>query len=76
MMMFTIFLQPEIDFGMSVLGGDVMSLPGLYHLVQRTIKMQVSSLYLWPQSLEIPILDPSTMKRGEDKVDFVSPTSA
>ncbi|XP_039047281.1 synaptotagmin-3-like [Hibiscus syriacus] len=53
--------RPEIDFGMNVLGGDVMSVPGLYHLVQRTIKMQVSSLYLWPQSLEIPILDPSTV---------------
>ncbi|KAK8636381.1 hypothetical protein V6N13_124127 [Hibiscus sabdariffa] len=26
--------KPEIDFGMNVLGGDVMSLPGLYHLVQ------------------------------------------
>ncbi|XP_052485794.1 synaptotagmin-3 isoform X3 [Gossypium raimondii] len=29
--------------------------------VPRTIKMQIASLYLWPQSLEIPILDPSTV---------------
>ncbi|KAG8501923.1 hypothetical protein CXB51_004566 [Gossypium anomalum] len=29
--------------------------------VPRTLKMQIASLYLWPQSLEIPILDPSTV---------------
>ncbi|KAG4203634.1 hypothetical protein ERO13_A05G412200v2 [Gossypium hirsutum] len=53
--------RPEIDFGLNVLGGDLMSIPGVYHIIQRTIKMQIASLYLWPQSLEIPILDPSTV---------------
>ena len=28
------FLKPHIDFGMKVLGGDLMSIPGLYRLVQ------------------------------------------
>ncbi|XP_021732873.1 synaptotagmin-3-like [Chenopodium quinoa] len=51
--------QPHVDFGLKVLGGDVMSIPGLYRLVQETIKKQVASLYHWPQSLEIPILDTS-----------------
>ncbi|GMI78789.1 synaptotagmin 3 [Hibiscus trionum] len=59
--MVSLLKRPEIDFGMNVLGGDVMSVPGLYHLVQRTIKIQVASLYLWPQSLDISILDPSTV---------------
>ncbi|KAK2993119.1 hypothetical protein RJ640_021791 [Escallonia rubra] len=52
--------KPYIDFGVKVLGGDIMSIPGLYRFVQDTIKKQVASLYLWPQTLEIPILDPST----------------
>ncbi|CAK9136102.1 unnamed protein product [Ilex paraguariensis] len=53
--------KPYIDFGMKVLGGDIMSVPGLYHFVQETIKKQVATLYLWPHSLEIPILDGSTV---------------
>ncbi|PSR98893.1 Synaptotagmin-3 like [Actinidia chinensis var. chinensis] len=53
--------KPHVDFGMKVLGGDIMSIPGLYRFVQETIKKQVASLYLWPQTLEIPILDASTV---------------
>lgn len=52
--------KPHVDFGLSVLGGDLMSIPGLYRYVQETIKKQVASLYHWPQYLEIPILDTST----------------
>lgn len=52
--------QPHVDFGLKFLGGDLMSIPGLYRYVQETIKKQVASLYHWPQSLEIPILDTST----------------
>ncbi|PON67979.1 Synaptotagmin-like mitochondrial-lipid-binding domain containing protein [Trema orientale] len=52
--------KPYVDFGLEILGGDIMSIPGLYRFVQETIKRQVASLYLWPQTLEIPILDPST----------------
>ncbi|VVA12227.1 PREDICTED: synaptotagmin-3 [Prunus dulcis] len=53
--------KPHVDFGMKILGGDIMSIPGLYHFVQETIKKQVASLYLWPQTLEIPVLDISTV---------------
>ncbi|KAL1535983.1 synaptotagmin-3-like [Salvia divinorum] len=53
--------KPHIDFGMKVLGGDVMSIPGLYRYVQDRIKKEVASLYLWPKSLEIPMLDASTV---------------
>ncbi|XP_027162376.1 synaptotagmin-3 [Coffea eugenioides] len=53
--------KPQVDFGLKVLGGDIMSIPGLYRYVQETIKKQVSSLYLWPRFLEIPILDASTV---------------
>ncbi|XVE99297.1 hypothetical protein REPUB_Repub03eG0186600 [Reevesia pubescens] len=53
--------KPDVDFGMSVLGGDIMAIPGLYHFVQKTIKRQIASLYLWPQTLDIPILDPATV---------------
>nr|XP_043613796.1 synaptotagmin-3-like [Erigeron canadensis] len=51
--------KPEVDFGLKVMGGDLMAIPGLYHFVQKLIKKQVASLYLWPQSLDIPILDAS-----------------
>ncbi|XVE75376.1 hypothetical protein DITRI_Ditri12bG0089400 [Diplodiscus trichospermus] len=53
--------KPDVDFGMSILGGDIMAIPGLYQFVQKTIKRQVASLYLWPQTLEIQILDAATV---------------
>ncbi|XP_016900286.2 synaptotagmin-3-like isoform X1 [Cucumis melo] len=51
--------KPQIDFGLKIMGGDIMSIPGLYRFIQETIKKQVANLYLWPRILEIPILDPS-----------------
>ncbi|KAL2548856.1 Synaptotagmin-3 [Forsythia ovata] len=53
--------KPHIDFGIKILGGDIMSIPGLYRYVQETIKHEVAKLYLWPKSLEIPVLDASTV---------------
>ncbi|XP_039067326.1 synaptotagmin-3-like isoform X2 [Hibiscus syriacus] len=53
--------KPDVDFGMNILGGDIMAIPGLYRFVQKTIKQQVASLYIWPKTLEIPILDPATV---------------
>ncbi|XLR45884.1 hypothetical protein S83_030544 [Arachis hypogaea] len=53
--------KPHVDFGMKISGGDIMAIPGLYRFVQETIKKQVASLYLWPQTLEVPILDESTV---------------
>lgn len=52
--------KPYVDFGLMVMGGDIMSIPGVYRLVQETIKKQVASLYHWPQFLEIPVLDTAT----------------
>lgn len=52
--------KPHVDFGLKILGGDIMSIPGLYRFVQETIKREVAKLYLWPQTLEIPILDAAT----------------
>lgn len=51
--------KPEVDFGLKVIGGDLMAIPGLHHFVQETISKQVARLYLWPQTLDIPILDSS-----------------
>eukprot|EP00268_Persea_americana_P046887 TRINITY_DN484_c0_g1_i1.p1 TRINITY_DN484_c0_g1~~TRINITY_DN484_c0_g1_i1.p1 ORF type:complete len:538 (+),score=109.73 TRINITY_DN484_c0_g1_i1:832-2445(+) len=55
--------KPHVDFGLKVLGADVMSIPGLYRLVQETIKEQVANLYLWPRTLEVPIMDPAKAER-------------
>ncbi|KAL6543463.1 hypothetical protein OROHE_010085 [Orobanche hederae] len=43
--------KPHIDFRVKVLGGDMMSIPGLYRYVQERIKEEVASLCLWPNLL-------------------------
>ncbi|KAH9625474.1 hypothetical protein KSS87_008137 [Heliosperma pusillum] len=50
--------KPHVDFGLKLLGADAMAIPGLYRFVQEKIKDQVGQMYLWPKTLEIPILDP------------------
>jgi Ca2+-dependent lipid-binding protein len=56
--------KPYVDFGLKVLGGDLMAIPGVYGFVQDIIKDQVSQLYLWPKTLEIPVIDdPSSLKK-------------
>ncbi|XP_009608496.1 synaptotagmin-3-like isoform X1 [Nicotiana tomentosiformis] len=57
--MVSLMEKPHVDFGLKVLGGDVMAIPGLYRYVQEIIKKQVAVLYHWPQTLEIPVLDAS-----------------
>ncbi|KAK1352338.1 Calcium-dependent lipid-binding (CaLB domain) family protein [Heracleum sosnowskyi] len=51
--------KPYVDFGLKLLGADLMSIPGLYRFVQEEIKDQVANMYLWPKTLEVPILDPT-----------------
>ncbi|XP_015884867.2 synaptotagmin-2 [Ziziphus jujuba] len=51
--------KPHVDFGLKLVGADVMSIPGLYRFVQELIKDQVANMYLWPKVLEVQIMDPS-----------------
>ncbi|KAH9622516.1 hypothetical protein KSS87_008681 [Heliosperma pusillum] len=55
--------KPHVDFGLKLLGADLMSIPGLYRFVQEQIKEQVAKMYLWPRTLEVPILDPAKAMR-------------
>ncbi|KAJ4715992.1 synaptotagmin-2-like [Melia azedarach] len=55
--------KPHVDFGLKLIGADLMSIPGLYRFVQELIKNQVANMYLWPKTLEVPILDPSKAYR-------------
>jgi len=56
--------RPYVDFGLKLLGGDLMAIPGVYGFVQDFIKDQVSQLYMWPKALEIPVIDdPSAGKK-------------
>ncbi|KAK1370333.1 Synaptotagmin-1 [Heracleum sosnowskyi] len=56
--------KPHVDFGLKLLGADLMSIPGAYRFVQELIKDQVANMYLWPKTLEVPIMDPAkAMKR-------------
>ncbi|XVF35942.1 hypothetical protein REPUB_Repub19eG0015300 [Reevesia pubescens] len=52
-------VQPHVDFGLKLLGADVMAIPGLYRFVQELIKDQVANMYLWPKALEVQIMDPT-----------------
>uniref|UniRef100_A0A803N6X1 C2 domain-containing protein n=1 Tax=Chenopodium quinoa TaxID=63459 RepID=A0A803N6X1_CHEQI len=56
-------VQPHVDFGLKLLGADAMAIPGLYRFVQELIKEQVANMYLWPKTLEIPILDPGKARK-------------
>ncbi|KAJ4964296.1 hypothetical protein NE237_024235 [Protea cynaroides] len=51
--------KPHVDFGLKLVGADLMSIPGLYRFVQELVKDQVANMYLWPKTLELPILDPA-----------------
>ncbi|XP_051114011.1 synaptotagmin-3-like isoform X2 [Andrographis paniculata] len=51
--------KPKLDFGLKVMGGDMMSIPGIYQFVQEIVAKQVAKLYMWPQTYEIDILDSS-----------------
>ncbi|KAI3734394.1 hypothetical protein L6452_13862 [Arctium lappa] len=56
--------KPHVDFGVKLVGADLMSIPGLYRFVQELIKDQVANMYLWPKTLEVSVLDPTkAMKR-------------
>ncbi|URE20354.1 Plant synaptotagmin [Musa troglodytarum] len=55
--------KPHVDFGLKLLGADLMAVPGLYRFVQETIKNQVANMYLWPKTLEVPVLDVSKASR-------------
>jgi Ca2+-dependent lipid-binding protein len=47
--------KPHVDFGLKLLGGDIMAIPGLYGFIKDTIANQVADMYMWPKTLEIPI---------------------
>ncbi|XP_073012315.1 synaptotagmin-2-like [Typha latifolia] len=51
--------KPHVDFGLKLLGADLMAIPGLYRFAQEIIKDQIANMYLWPRTLEVPIMDPS-----------------
>ncbi|KAH9703813.1 Synaptotagmin-3 [Citrus sinensis] len=53
--------RPHVDFGIKILGGDIMSIPGLYQFIQKCITKYVAGIYIWPQTYEIPILDASSV---------------
>jgi Ca2+-dependent lipid-binding protein len=31
---YVLYVQPHLDFGLNLLGGDIMAIPGLYQYVQ------------------------------------------
>ncbi|KAK9748560.1 hypothetical protein RND81_02G066800 [Saponaria officinalis] len=55
--------KPHVDFGLKLIGADAMAIPGLYRFVQEKIKDQVGEMYLWPKTLEVPVLDPKLAGR-------------
>ncbi|ESR49685.1 Synaptotagmin-3 [Citrus sinensis] len=60
-MVVSLMERPHVDFGIKILGGDIMSIPGLYQFIQKCITKYVAGIYIWPQTYEIPILDASSV---------------
>lgn len=42
------YMQPHVDFGFRLLGGDVMAIPGLYQYVQVNLSLSLCNLYTNP----------------------------
>ncbi|XP_047081574.1 synaptotagmin-2-like isoform X2 [Lolium rigidum] len=61
--LFSLMEKPHVDFGLKLLGADVMAIPGLYAFVQDMIKTQIANMYLWPKVLEVPIMDPAKAQK-------------
>ncbi|KAH7444352.1 hypothetical protein KP509_02G074800 [Ceratopteris richardii] len=55
----SIMEKPHIDFGLKLLGGDLMAIPILYGYVQDMIKKEIGKLYLWPKIFHLVLLDES-----------------
>ncbi|KAL3700745.1 hypothetical protein R1sor_018767 [Riccia sorocarpa] len=55
--------KPHVDFGLKLLNADLMAIPGLHHFVQDYVKQMVASMYLWPKTYDIPILDTALHKK-------------
>ncbi|XP_024317075.1 synaptotagmin-2 isoform X1 [Brachypodium distachyon] len=61
--MVSLMEKPHVDFGLKLLGADLMAIPGLYAFVQEIIKTQVANMYLWPKVLEVPIMDAANAQK-------------
>ncbi|XP_073101475.1 synaptotagmin-3-like [Elaeis guineensis] len=48
--------KPCVDFGLKLLGGDIMAIPVLYRFIQETVAVHFSNLYHWPKVLEAEVL--------------------
>lgn len=64
--------KPHVDFGLKLLGADLMAIPGLYGFVQETIKTQVANMYLWPKVLEVQIMDPAKAQKKPVGILYVN----
>ncbi|KMZ64122.1 putative Calcium lipid binding protein [Zostera marina] len=51
--------KPHVDFGLKLVGADIMSIPGLHTFIRETIQDEVGNMYLWPKTLEVQLMDPS-----------------
>eukprot|EP00271_Cylindrocystis_brebissonii_P006518 TRINITY_DN19297_c0_g1_i1.p1 TRINITY_DN19297_c0_g1~~TRINITY_DN19297_c0_g1_i1.p1 ORF type:complete len:594 (-),score=180.44 TRINITY_DN19297_c0_g1_i1:905-2686(-) len=49
--------KPTVDFGLKLIGGDLMAIPGLYPLVQDIISNAIMDMMLWPKAMEVFKLD-------------------
>eukprot|EP00271_Cylindrocystis_brebissonii_P005153 TRINITY_DN170_c0_g2_i1.p1 TRINITY_DN170_c0_g2~~TRINITY_DN170_c0_g2_i1.p1 ORF type:complete len:609 (-),score=168.12 TRINITY_DN170_c0_g2_i1:585-2411(-) len=55
--------RPTVDFGLKIIGGDVMAIPGLYTFIQETIKNVVADMMLWPKVYEVFKADDASQKK-------------
>ena len=49
--------KPEIDFDLKLLGGDVLSIPGLGDWLRSFVAEVLSDLLVYPKKISIPMID-------------------
>ncbi|KAG6546961.1 hypothetical protein Mapa_011577 [Marchantia paleacea] len=64
--------KPHVDFGLKLLNADLMAIPGLYRFVQDYLKQMVASMYLWPKTYEIGVLDSSIGEKQPQGMLYVT----
>ena len=47
--------RPQVDFSLRLIGGELMSVPGLAHAMNDLIKHRVLSLMVWPRCVVAPV---------------------
>jgi hypothetical protein len=58
--------KPQVDFSLRLIGGELMSVPGLAPALQDLLKNRLLSAMVWPRRVYTPILQNLKNRQGEE----------